>query len=98
MYLFFKALEIRGRSAAGVDVEETENLYSRVQSQLRTNRRSSVPPRTPPPSQPQLQNVQPNNVQYQKQTTAPNTQQYQAQQQQHQQQNFQVNGFLLMII
>ncbi|CAH8435558.1 unnamed protein product [Schistosoma haematobium] len=84
-----RALEIRGRSAAGVDVEETENLYSRVQSQLRTNRRSSVPPRTPPPSQPQLQNVQPNNVQYQKQTTAPNTQQYQAQHQQHQQQNFQ---------
>ncbi|XP_018647712.1 Nadrin-like protein [Schistosoma mansoni] len=82
-----RELENRGRSAAGVDVEETENLYSRVQSQLRTNRRSSVPPRTPPPPQSQPQNIQPNNVQYQKQTTAPNTQQYQAQQ--HQQQNFQ---------
>ncbi|TNN16637.1 Titin isoform 1 [Schistosoma japonicum] len=64
-----RALENRGRSAAGTEVEEVENLYSRVQSQLRTNRRSSVPPRIP--AQPQLQNAQPTDVQFQRQPVAP---------------------------
>ncbi|CAH8430008.1 unnamed protein product [Schistosoma turkestanicum] len=84
-----RALETRGRSAAGVEVEDAENLYSRVQSQLRSNRRSSVPPRTPPPPQPQQQNVLSNNVQHNAQPKAPNTQQYQPQPQPQQQPAFQ---------
>ncbi|CAH8431080.1 unnamed protein product [Heterobilharzia americana] len=79
-----RALESRGRSAAGLDVEETENLYSRVQSQLRTSRRSSVPPPTPPP-----QKMEPNFGQHQRQPGAPPPQPQVQQNQPPQQNNFQ---------
>lgn len=40
--------EHKARNAAGVETLEAENLYSRVQAQLRTSRRTSLPPPTPP--------------------------------------------------
>lgn len=40
--------EIKARNVADAESIEVENLYSRVQSQLRTSRRSSQPPPTPP--------------------------------------------------
>ncbi|KER29695.1 hypothetical protein T265_03713 [Opisthorchis viverrini] len=42
--------EYNARAAAENEALEAENLYARVQSQLRTSRRSSQPPPTPPPT------------------------------------------------
>ncbi|CAH8664362.1 unnamed protein product [Dicrocoelium dendriticum] len=44
--------EHKARSAAGAEALEVENLYSRVQAQLRTSRRTSLPPPTPPAQAP----------------------------------------------
>ncbi|KAA3681744.1 uncharacterized protein DEA37_0013148 [Paragonimus westermani] len=42
--------EYKARSVAESEAMEAENLYARVQSQLRTSRRASQPPPTPPPT------------------------------------------------